>query len=139
MEDDMDDWMRFTDYRRYEKTGRVIEWFWACLRSWPAVRLLQFTTGTSRIPVNTFKGLQGSDSPRRFMIEKSGDPNSLPRSHTYFNRLDLPPYEDHESLERNSASQSTASPLGFSSWIVLAQRVLLVRVGRLKALGKSKE
>ena len=58
---DMDDWTRFTDYRGYEKTDRVIEWFWACLRSWPAerkARLLQFTTGTSRVPVNGFKDLQ---------------------------------------------------------------------------------
>ncbi|KAI0294622.1 hypothetical protein B0F90DRAFT_1890995, partial [Multifurca ochricompacta] len=100
---DMDDWTRFTDYRGYEKTDRVIEWFWMCLRSWPAerkARLLQFTTGTSRVPVNGFKDLQGSDGPRRFTIEKSGDPNGLPRSHTCFNRLDLPPYEDYESLER---------------------------------------
>ena len=29
---DIDDWMRFTDYRGYEKTDRVIEWFWACFR-----------------------------------------------------------------------------------------------------------
>jgi E3 ubiquitin-protein ligase NEDD4 len=87
----------------YEKTDRVIEWFWACLRSWPTerkARLLQFTTGTSRVPVNGFKDLQGSDGPRRFTIEKSGDPSGLPRSHTCFNRLDLPPYEDYESLER---------------------------------------
>ncbi|KAH9051547.1 hypothetical protein EDB83DRAFT_2622224 [Lactarius deliciosus] len=87
----------------YEKTDRVIEWFWACLRSWPAerkARLLQFTTGTLRVPVNGFKDLQGSDGPHRFTIEKSGDPNGLPRSHTCFNRLDLPPYEDYESLER---------------------------------------
>ncbi|KAN0132216.1 hypothetical protein V8E53_009982 [Lactarius tabidus] len=100
---DMDDWTRFTDYRGYEKTDRVIEWFWACLRSWPTerkARLLQFTTGTSRVAVNGFKDLQGSDGPRRFTIEKSGDPSGLPRSHTCFNRLDLPPYEDYESLER---------------------------------------
>ncbi|KAI9508971.1 hypothetical protein F5148DRAFT_822211 [Russula earlei] len=100
---DMDDWTRFTDYRGYEKTDRVIEWFWACLRSWPTerkARLLQFTTGTSRVPVNGFKDLQGSDGPRRFTIEKSGDPSGLPRSHTCFNRLDLPPYEDYESLEK---------------------------------------
>jgi E3 ubiquitin-protein ligase NEDD4 len=100
---DMDDWTRFTDYRGYEKTDRVIEWFWTCLRSWPTerkARLLQFTTGTSRVPVNGFKDLQGSDGPRRFTIEKSGDPSGLPRSHTCFNRLDLPPYEDYESLER---------------------------------------
>ncbi|KAJ2930924.1 hypothetical protein H1R20_g6189, partial [Candolleomyces eurysporus] len=100
---DMDDWSKFTDYRGYEKTDQVIEWFWQCIRSWPAekkARLLQFTTGTSRVPVNGFKDLQGSDGPRRFTIEKSGDPSGLPRSHTCFNRLDLPPYEDYESLEQ---------------------------------------
>ncbi|EDR13792.1 uncharacterized protein LACBIDRAFT_309180 [Laccaria bicolor S238N-H82] len=99
---DMDDWTKFTDYRGYEKTDQVIEWFWQCIRSWPAERksrLLQFTTGTSRVPVNGFKDLQGSDGPRRFTIEKSGDPMGLPRSHTCFNRLDLPPYQDYESLE----------------------------------------
>ncbi|KAM6494360.1 hypothetical protein JOM56_010721 [Amanita muscaria] len=99
---DMDDWSKYTDYRGYEKTDKVIEWFWQCIRSWPAekkARLLQFTTGTSRVPVNGFKDLQGSDGPRRFTIEKSGDPSGLPRSHTCFNRLDLPPYEDYESLE----------------------------------------
>ena len=51
------------------------------------------------MPVNGFKDLQGSDGPRRFTIEKSGDPHGLPRSHTCFNRLDLPPYQDYESLE----------------------------------------
>jgi len=99
---DMDDWTKFTDYRGYEKTDQVIEWFWQCIRSWPTERksrLLQFTTGTSRVPVNGFKDLQGSDGPRRFTIEKSGDPLGLPRSHTCFNRLDLPPYQDYESLE----------------------------------------
>ncbi|KAF9077780.1 hypothetical protein BDP27DRAFT_1413468 [Rhodocollybia butyracea] len=99
---DMDDWTKFTDYRGYEKSDQVIEWFWQCIRSWPAERksrLLQFTTGTSRVPVNGFKDLQGSDGPRRFTIEKSGDPQGLPRSHTCFNRLDLPPYQDYESLE----------------------------------------
>ena len=97
-----DDWTKFTDYRGYEKTDQVIEWFWQCIRSWPTERksrLLQFTTGTSRVPVNGFKDLQGSDGPRRFTIEKSGDPLGLPRSHTCFNRLDLPPYQDYESLE----------------------------------------
>lgn len=98
-----DDWTKFTDYRGYEKTDQVIEWFWQCIRSWPderKARLLQFTTGTSRVPVNGFKDLQGSDGPRRFTIEKSGDPSGLPRSHTCFNRLDLPPYTDYESLEQ---------------------------------------
>jgi E3 ubiquitin-protein ligase NEDD4 len=69
------------------------------VRSWPdekKSRLLQFATGTSRIPVNGFKDLQGSDGPRRFTIEKSGDVNGLVKSHTCFNRLDLPcvPFND---------------------------------------------
>jgi E3 ubiquitin-protein ligase NEDD4 len=98
-----DDWIQYTDYRGYEKTDKVIEWFWQCIRSWPPERksrLLQFATGTSRVPVNGFKDLQGSDGPRRFTIDKSGDPSQLPRSHTCFNRIELPPYEDYESLEK---------------------------------------
>ncbi|EIW81058.1 HECT-domain-containing protein [Coniophora puteana RWD-64-598 SS2] len=100
---DVDDWNRYTDYRGYQKDDQVIEWFWQCIRSWPSERksrLLQFATGTSRVPVNGFKDLQGSDGPRRFTIDKSGDPSQLPRSHTCFNRIELPPYEDYESLER---------------------------------------
>ncbi|KAN0132225.1 hypothetical protein V8E53_009991 [Lactarius tabidus] len=100
---DMDDWTRFTDYFGYEKTDQVIEWFWACVRSWPAerkARLLQFTTGTPRVPVDGFDDLQGSDGPRHFTIEKRGHSSGLPRSHACINRLYLPPYEDYESLER---------------------------------------
>jgi len=100
---DMDDWTRFTDYRGYGKTDRVIERFWACLPPWSAernARLLQFTTGTSRVPIDAFKDIRGSDGPRRFTTEKSGDPNGLPHSHTCFNRLNLPPYDDYESLGR---------------------------------------
>lgn len=98
-----DDWIKFTDYRGYEVNDEVVQWFWKCVRSWPPERksrLLQFATGTSRIPVNGFKDLQGSDGPRRFTIEKSGDPNQLPKSHTCFNRIDLPPYKDYETLEQ---------------------------------------
>ncbi|KAJ3484217.1 hypothetical protein NLI96_g5782 [Meripilus lineatus] len=100
---DVDDWCKFTDYRGYEVNDEVIQWFWKCIRSWPPERksrLLQFATGTSRIPVNGFKDLQGSDGPRRFTIEKSGDPSQLPKSHTCFNRIDLPPYKDYASLEQ---------------------------------------
>ncbi|KAG8903064.1 hypothetical protein FRC01_009341, partial [Tulasnella sp. 417] len=100
---DVDDWMKFTDYRGYEMNDQVVQWFWKCVRGWPAERksrLLQFATGTSRIPVNGFKDLQGSDGPRRFTIEKSGDPSQLPKSHTCFNRIDLPPYKDYDSLEQ---------------------------------------
>lgn len=98
---DVDDWKKHTDYRGYQEQDEVIQNFWKIIRSWDAEqksRLLQFATGTSRIPVNGFKDLQGSDGPRRFTIEKAGDINSLPKSHTCFNRLDLPPYKTYETL-----------------------------------------
>lgn len=99
---DLDDWKRFTDYRGFTEQDDVVQWFWQLVQQWPAEqrsRLLQFATGTSRIPVNGFKDLQGSDGPRRFTIEKSGGINHLPKSHTCFNRIDLPPYPSKEVLE----------------------------------------
>ena len=98
---DVDDWKQHTDYRGYSENDAVIQWFWKCIRSWDSEqksRLLQFTTGTSRIPVNGFKDLQGSDGPRRFTIEKAGDSRHLPKSHTCFNRVDLPQYKDYDTL-----------------------------------------
>lgn len=46
-------------------------------------RLSASQTGTSKIPVGGFKDLQGSDGPRRFTIEKSGDADHLPKAHTW--------------------------------------------------------
>jgi E3 ubiquitin-protein ligase NEDD4 len=83
---DVDDWKKHTDYRGYSENDPVIEMFWKCITAWDAEqksRLLQFATGTSRIPVNGFKDLQGSDGPRRFTIEKAGEPTQLPKSHTW--------------------------------------------------------
>ncbi|KAK1811053.1 hypothetical protein LTR12_014575 [Friedmanniomyces endolithicus] len=100
---DVDDWKKHTDYRGYTESDPVIQNFWKCIRGWDAEqksRLLQFATGTSRIPVNGFKDLQGSDGPRRFTIEKSGEEQQLPKSHTCFNRLDLPPYKTNETLQQ---------------------------------------
>ena len=80
----------------------MIQWFWKCVRPWPPDRkshLLQFATGTTRIPVNGFKDLRGSNGRQRFTIEKAGDPDQLPKSHTSFNRIELPPYKDYSTLE----------------------------------------
>ncbi|KAF2972511.1 hypothetical protein GQX73_g1069 [Xylaria multiplex] len=100
---DVDDWKKHTDYRGYTENDEVIQVFWQTIRSWDGEqksRLLQFATGTSRIPVNGFKDLQGSDGPRRFTIEKAGDIGNLPKAHTCFNRLDLPPYKSIEQLQQ---------------------------------------
>lgn len=41
----------------------------------------------------------GSNGPQKFCIEKYGSENILPRSHTCFNRLDLPPYKKYDILK----------------------------------------
>ncbi|KAF4121053.1 E3 ubiquitin-protein ligase NEDD4, partial [Geosmithia morbida] len=100
---DVDDWKKHTDYRGYTESDEVVQNFWKTVRSWDGEqksRLLQFTTGTSRIPVNGFKDLQGSDGPRRFTIEKAGEMTNLPKAHTCFNRIDLPPYKNLEMLQQ---------------------------------------
>jgi len=85
---DLTDWENHTDYRGFHKDDQLVRWFWqvrplslsftlslALVRTqlmpsmqvvgtWDLekkARLLQFTTGTSRVPVNGFKDLQGSD------------------------------------------------------------------------------
>ncbi|KAL2162419.1 hypothetical protein VTH06DRAFT_7332 [Thermothelomyces fergusii] len=112
---DVDDWKKHTDYRGYTESDKVIQFFWQTVRSWDGEqksRLLQFTTGTSRIPVNGFKDLQGSDGPRRFTIEKAGDITNLPKAHTCFNRLDLPPYETLEQLQQK-LTMAVEETMGF--------------------------
>jgi E3 ubiquitin-protein ligase NEDD4 len=84
---DMDDWRTNTDYRGYKNTDDTIQLFWKFvgeMESEKKSRLIQFVTGTSRIPVNGFKDLQGSDGPRKFTIEKTGETAALPKAHTWY-------------------------------------------------------
>jgi len=98
---DVEDWERNTVYRHYTKTSKQVQWFWKFtkeLDNEKRTRLLQFVTGTCRLPVGGFSELMGSNGPQRFCIEKVGKDTWLPRSHTCFNRLDLPPYRSYEQL-----------------------------------------
>lgn len=99
---DVRDWKRHTVYKSgYHANHIVIQWFWRVILSFSnemRSRLLQFVTGTSRVPMNGFKELYGSNGLQSFTIEKWGNPENLPRSHTCFNRIDLPPYESYQEL-----------------------------------------
>lgn len=99
---DVDDWYKHTIYRNYTKTSKQVVWLWQYIReidNEKRARLLQFVTGTCRIPVGGFAELLGSNGPQRFCVEKVGKETWLPRSHTCFNRLDLPPYKSYEQLK----------------------------------------
>lgn len=99
---DIEDWQKNTIYRHYTRNSKQIQWFWTFVREGmdneKRARLLQFVTGTCRVPVGGFAELMGSNGPQRFCIEKVGKDTWLPKSHTCFNRLDLPPYKSYEQL-----------------------------------------
>ncbi|XP_068446292.1 E3 ubiquitin-protein ligase HECW2 isoform X2 [Clinocottus analis] len=99
---DLSDWRNNTEYRGgYHDNHVVIRWFWAAVERFnneQRLRLLQFVTGTSSIPYEGFASLRGSNGPRRFCVEKWGKITALPRAHTCFNRLDLPPYPSFSML-----------------------------------------
>ncbi|XP_014289264.1 E3 ubiquitin-protein ligase Nedd-4 isoform X1 [Halyomorpha halys] len=99
---DVKDWKSNTVYKGdYHANHITIQWFWRVVLSFNnemRSRLLQFVTGTSRVPMNGFKELYGSNGPQMFTIEKWGSPENFPRAHTCFNRLDLPPYESYQDL-----------------------------------------
>ncbi|KAF6730462.1 E3 ubiquitin-protein ligase HECW2 [Oryzias melastigma] len=99
---DLSDWRNNTEYRGgYHDNHIVIRWFWAAVERFnneQRLRLLQFVTGTSSVPYEGFASLRGSNGPRKFCVEKWGKVTSLPRAHTCFNRLDLPPYQSFSLL-----------------------------------------
>ncbi|KAK1947149.1 E3 ubiquitin-protein ligase pub3 [Phytophthora citrophthora] len=107
---DVEDWKKHTDFKFFthnfptELELNNIEWLWEVIedmKNEDRVRLLQFATGTSRVPAQGFKGLISSDGRvRRFNVAFAGANQSFlfPKAHTCFNRLDLPIYNSKEVL-----------------------------------------
>lgn len=59
---DSEDWKKNTEYDGYSPTDQVILWFWKAVENYDEemrARLLQFVTGTSKVPMNGFSELQG--------------------------------------------------------------------------------
>uniref|UniRef100_A0A914P7U6 HECT-type E3 ubiquitin transferase n=1 Tax=Panagrolaimus davidi TaxID=227884 RepID=A0A914P7U6_9BILA len=98
----IEDWRENTEYKGgYFDEHVVIKWFWNTvygMSNADRLKLLQFVTGTSSVSFEGFKALRGSNGLKKFTIEKYGTEYSLPRAHTCFNRLDLPPYPTHQIL-----------------------------------------
>ncbi|KAI8081696.1 uncharacterized protein BX664DRAFT_376387, partial [Halteromyces radiatus] len=94
---DLDDWKNNTEYVTYHSTSPQIQWFWRAVRSFDQeerAKLLQFATGTSKVPLEGFAHLQGSGGVQKFQIHKDyGGDSRLPSAHTCFNQVDLPEYD----------------------------------------------
>ncbi|TVY39925.1 E3 ubiquitin-protein ligase [Lachnellula occidentalis] len=109
---EVDDWKSNTEYHNYTASSPQIQWFWRAIRSYDKeerAKLLQFVTGTSKVPLNGFRELEGMNGFSRFNIHRDyGSKERLPSSHTCFNQLDLPEYESYESLRSHVLTAITA-------------------------------
>uniref|UniRef100_A0A8C5GSA5 E3 ubiquitin-protein ligase SMURF1 n=1 Tax=Gouania willdenowi TaxID=441366 RepID=A0A8C5GSA5_GOUWI len=99
---DISDWKSNTRLKHCTPDSNVVKWFWKAVESFDEerrARLLQFVTGSSRVPLQGFKALQGAAGPRLFTIHQiDANANNLPKAHTCFNRVDIPPYESYDKL-----------------------------------------
>ncbi|RHY39867.1 hypothetical protein DYB30_001056 [Aphanomyces astaci] len=82
----------------------LLVWFWEVVEGFSdeeRARLLQFTTGSSRVPVQGFKALTSYDGRIcHFTLKAVPYPeNAFPRAHTCFNRIDLPKYKTKKEVE----------------------------------------
>ncbi|KAL8661542.1 MAG: hypothetical protein Q9202_005487 [Teloschistes flavicans] len=109
---DVDDWKNNTEYHNYSASSSQIQWFWRAVRSFDKevrAKLLQFVTGTSKVPLNGFSQLEGMNGFSRFNIHRDyGNKDRLPSSHTCFNQLDLPEYDSYEQLRQQVYTAVTA-------------------------------
>ncbi|KAK9474312.1 uncharacterized protein V1510DRAFT_373980 [Dipodascopsis tothii] len=114
---DVDDWRNNTDYQNYSASAPQIQWFWRAVRSFDAeerAKLLQFATGTSKVPLNGFRELEGMNGVSRFSIHRDyGAKDRLPSSHTCFNQIDLPEYDSYEALRSAILMAITEGREGF--------------------------
>ncbi|KAM5504407.1 E3 ubiquitin-protein ligase tom1 [Microsporum canis] len=109
---DVNDWKNNTEYHNYSASSPQIQWFWRAVRSFDKeerAKLLQFVTGTSKVPLNGFRELEGMNGFSKFNIHRDyGSNDRLPSSHTCFNQLDLPEYDSYESLRKCLYTAMTA-------------------------------
>jgi len=117
---DLKDWKSNTRLKHCTAETQQVIWFWKIVESYSEemrARLLQFVTGSSRVPLQGFKALQGSTGaagPRLFTLHLvEVDINNLPKAHTCFNRLDLPPYASEEKMAEK-LTQAVEETCGFA-------------------------
>lgn len=98
---DVDEWKNHTELRGYSSSDPMIQWFWRAVRSFDQTekaKLLQFITGTSKVPLEGFSQLHGVHGTQRFNIHRAYGEGRLPVAHTCFNQLDLPSYDSYEKM-----------------------------------------
>ncbi|KAJ4463011.1 putative E3 ubiquitin-protein ligase TOM1 [Paratrimastix pyriformis] len=116
---DPDDWVANTAYEGYRPDDRTVMAFWEVIRGSSLEEralILQFVTGTARLPYDGFAGLQGRSGPALFTIRRVAVPTDhLPCSHTCFNQLDLPPYDSAALCRQRLMTAVSMGGVGFGA------------------------
>jgi len=109
---DVDDWEEHTAYAHgLSRNSELVKWFWNAVREWSSLpeertrlpQLLQFVTGSARVPVGGFSELVGFNGAKHpFTLAKGSHltAQSLPMAHACICTLDLPPYLDEVTCRR---------------------------------------
>jgi E3 ubiquitin-protein ligase HUWE1 len=113
---DIEDMRLHTTYTGYAASDPTIKHLWAVLRAFTTEEkalFVQFVTGTSKVPLDGFKALQGSEGVQKFSVHRAFNTEWLPTAHTCFNQLDLPPYESEEILRERLLLAIREGSVGF--------------------------
>ncbi|XP_066264211.1 E3 ubiquitin-protein ligase HACE1-like [Branchiostoma lanceolatum] len=115
---DVEDFEKNTDYNSgYTADCPVIKWFWETVRDFPQqerVLLLQFVTGSSRVPHGGFAYLPGGSGMQKITISPvTYTPNLLPTASTCINLLKLPEYRSREELRERLKIALQHGSLGY--------------------------
>ncbi|KAF0762481.1 hypothetical protein AaE_003304 [Aphanomyces astaci] len=116
---DVYDWKANTVTSSNLHATETLDWFWACVEAMsPADRakLLQYSTGSSRVPVQGFKGLTSYDGKICYFTLKgiTYTPGGYPCAHACYNRIDLPMYPRKDLMEDALTMLLLSDPTGFN-------------------------
>lgn len=113
---DVDEWRANTTYHNISSTSNSVTWFWRAVRSFDQTeraKLLQFCTGSSRVPLEGFQALQGVQGNTKFTIVAAHKEGVLPTAHTCFNQIDLPSYSSYDELRKMLLLSINEGNVGF--------------------------
>lgn len=94
------EWKASTQYKNCSLKDHHVQWFWRYVEALDQQKLgnlLHYVTGSRRVPILGFFYLESNRNQiNRFTLEKVpfDKQNPYPKSHTCFNRLELPSYKN---------------------------------------------
>lgn len=117
---DLEDWKTHTIYNGYYTTDQIIKDFWNIMSEMTQenlVKILQFCTGSKRVPIGGFKSLESNRGNTSLFcltkVDYESNKINYIRAHTCFNRLDIPNFPTKQLLQEAIDFIITNEILGF--------------------------